>query len=245
MPHLSTQGRRSTPASRSAVAVALPILLLACGGLTACGSSASSTSTKTAANAAASDTATQTTGAAGSSTTSPGTTGSGTTTSGAATTPPGGGTGPGGRPGGARFAAVRECLRKDGITLPQRSAGGVPSGGPTLPKGMTQAQYTAVLSKCGGGNFRGPGALKGRRAFDNARFRQTLAKFATCLRQNGIKLPQANTSGKGPIFDTKGINTASPQFKQAEVKCRAVLLAGIRQAAGSSRGGAPGAAPAG
>ena len=52
MPHLSTQGPRSTPGRRSAVAVALPILLLACGGLTACGSSSSSPST-TAANAAA------------------------------------------------------------------------------------------------------------------------------------------------------------------------------------------------
>ena len=100
---------------------------------------------------------------------------------------------------------------------------------------MTRAQYTAVLSKCGGGNFRGPGAFKGRRAFNNARFRQALAKFATCLRQNGVNLPQANTNGKGPIFDTKGINTASPQFKQAELKCRAVLLAGLRQGAGHLR----------
>ena len=50
-----------------------------------------------------------------------------------------------------------------------------------------------------------------------------LAKFATCLNQNGVKVPAPNTSGKGPVFDTKGIDTSSAQFKAAEKKCQSDL----------------------
>ncbi|HEY3828487.1 MAG TPA: hypothetical protein VGL57_04765 [Solirubrobacteraceae bacterium] len=237
MPHLSTQGRRF------AAAFALPILLLACLGLAACGSSSSSPST-TAANAAAASPATQpTTGTTAAGTAAPA---GGTST----TAPAGTGTPPAGGPNGTRFAAVRECLSKSGVTLPERPAGGGllgggPRGGsPTLPKGMTPTQYSELLKKCGanfrGAGARGPGAFKNRRPLNGAGFRQALAKFGTCLRQNGVKLPAPNTSGKGPIFNTKGVDTKSPQFKQAEVKCRAVLLAGLR----ASKAGAAGSGTA-
>ena len=156
---------------------------------------------------------------------------------------PSGATGPGGPAGAARFAAVRECLQKNGVTLPQRPAGGgaphrgapgflggsgAANGGPTLPKGMTRAQYAEVLKKCGGG-FHGANAFgHARRGFASPTARQALTKFAACLRQNGVNIPEPNTSGKGPIFDTKGIDTAGPQFKQAELKCRNDLLSALR-----------------
>ena len=59
-------------------------------------------------------------------------------------------------------------------------------------------------------------------------FRLALAKFATCLRQNGVNIPAPNPSGKGPIFNTKGIKTSSPQFRTATMKCRSVLIAAFR-----------------
>ncbi|HSZ71004.1 MAG TPA: hypothetical protein VK756_11680 [Solirubrobacteraceae bacterium] len=128
------------------------------------------------------------------------------------------------------------------MTLPQHPAGAGPGGflgggarrTPTLPKGMTRAQYEEVLKKCGGG-FRGPGlAAGGRHTFDSPRFRQALVAFSACLRQHGVNVPEPNTSGKGPVFNTKGIDTKSPQFRQAEVKCRAVLLASLRAQAGTT-----------
>lgn len=227
MPHLSSRRRKSVAAR------ALPIALLACVGLTACGGSSASTTTSTAANAAA--TSSQAKGAATTSTTP-------TTPAGAST-----GTTPAGKPGAtppgaSRFAAVRECLQKNGVTLPQRPAGGGPGGfrgadgGAQLPKGMTHAQYQAVLAKCGGG-FRGPGASGSRRALNSPRFRQALASFAACLRQNGVDIPAPNTSGKGPIFGTKGIDVRSPQFKKAEIKCRGALLGGLRTQGGAASGG--------
>jgi hypothetical protein len=210
MPHTSIKGR--TPA----LAV-LTIALLACLGLAACGGS-SSTSSQTAANAAAA-----------------GATTPGTTTPGTSSTP----TAPPGAPNPARFTAMRACLAKKGITLPQRGAGGFLGGGPQLPKGVTHTQYAEALKACGA-NFPGRGHFKRvPRAFTSPHFHEVLARFAACMRQNGVDVGEPNTSGKGPVFDTKGLNTGSTQFKAAEVKCRSTLFASLRPKA------SPGAAGAG
>jgi hypothetical protein len=74
-------------------------------------------------------------------------------------------------------------------------------------------------------------------------FKAALAKYGDCLRENGIKLPAPNTSGNGPIFDTKGIDTNSSQFRTASAKCRNVLTGAFRHPAGAP--GASGAPPAG
>jgi hypothetical protein len=191
MPHLNSN-RRKPAASTAAVLV----LLLACLGLAACGSSSGSSSSTTSASAPA----TTTTGAKG--------------------------------PNAGRFAAIRECLQKNGITLPQRTpgqrrqpggaggflgGGGGAAGGPSLPKGVTRAQYEAALKKCGGGNFAGRG---GGARFKSPAFKAALAKFASCMRENGVNMPEPNTSGTGPVFSSKGLNTSSPKFQAAEVKCR-------------------------
>jgi hypothetical protein len=226
MPHTNTRSRK--PAVAAAV-----VLLLASLGLAACGSSSSSTTTSTSANAAASTGTVPGTSSTGSTSTTPGAPGSGR--------------------GSARFAAMRECLQKNGITLPKRTPGSRPGagggfpgagagGGPQLPSGVTRAQYEAALKKCGGGSghfFRGGTA--GR--LSNPVFKAALAKYGDCLRQNGINLPAANTSGKGPIFDTKGIDTNSSQFKAASAKCRSALLGAFRRPAGAP--GAAGSQPAG
>ncbi|MGA8364598.1 MAG: hypothetical protein WB709_08760 [Solirubrobacteraceae bacterium] len=203
MSHLDSNRRKPTTTT-AALTLAL---LLTCLGLAACGGSSSST-TSTSANASA----TAPKGASGA-----------------------GATGP----GGARFTAVRECLQKNGITLPQRPPGqrgsrpGGPSGflggngadGPQLPSGVTRAQMQAALKKCGagGGQFRRGARLK------SPAYRAALTKFATCMRENGVNLPAPNTSGNGPIFSTKGLNTASAQFRSAELKCRSDLAAGTRR----------------
>jgi hypothetical protein len=210
MSHLNSN-RRKPAASAAAVLV----LLLACLGLAACGSSSGSSSSAT--SASASTTTTGATGAKG--------------------------------PNSGRFAAIRECLQKNGITLPQRTTGqrrppggaggflgggGGATGGPSLPKGVTRAQYEAALKKCGGGNFAGRSG--GGARFKSPAFQAALAKFATCLRENGVNVPAPNTSGKGPVFDTKGIDTSSAKFKAAEVKCQSDLRAAFRGGAGA---GAP------
>jgi len=155
-------------------------------------------------------------------------------------------------PGAARFAALRACLKKNGISLPQRTPGkhaapGVggllgAGGGPVLPKGVSRTQYEAVLKKCGGGFT--PGRLgAGRSRFQSPEAKKALAKFAACMRENGIKVGEPNTSGKGPIFDTKGIDTAGAKFTAAEQKCGVDLRSALGARPGAGAGGAspPGA----
>jgi hypothetical protein len=214
MSHLKAHGRNPARAAKPA-ATAVILLVLACLGLVACGGSSSSTSTSH--NAAA-------------------------TSANAGGAP----SGPAGAFAG-RFKAVRECLQKNGITLPQRTPGsrrppGVGgflggAGGPALPKGVTRAQYEAAVKKCGGGAFgRGADRLK------SPAYRQALATFATCMRENGVNVPQPNTTGNGPVFSTKGLNTSSAQFKAAEAKCASDLRGAFRGRPGS---GAPAGAPPG
>jgi hypothetical protein len=223
MSHLNSNRRK--PAASAAAAVL--VLLLACLGLAACGSSSGSSSSTTSASASptASTTTTGATGAAGAK-----------------------------GPSSGRFAAMRECLQKNGVTLPAFKPGqhGQPQArGPfgagsaaRLPKGVTRAQYEAALKKCGAGNFAG-GARGGAR-FKSPAFQAALAKFATCLRENGVNVPAPNTSGNGPVFNTKGIDTSSAKFKAAEAKCQSDLRTAFRRGAGAGgSGGGSGAAPGG
>ena len=193
--------------NRRKPATAVLILLLAGLLLAACGSSSSSSSSNASASA---------------------------TSAGAG----GGATGP--RAG--RFLALRECLQKNGITLPKRTpgtrrppgTGGFFGGGADrpLPAGVTRAQYEAALKKCGGSNFAGPGRL-----LNSPARVQALTQFAACMRQNGVNLPAPNTSGSGPVFDTKGLNTTSSQFTTAEAKCRSDLQGAFPGRAGAATGG--------
>jgi hypothetical protein len=152
-------------------------------------------------------------------------------------------------PGAARFAALRACLKKNGISVPQRrprkhaapGVGGLlgAGGGPVLPKGVSRTQYEAVLKKCGGGFAPGRFGAGGSR-FGSPEAKKALAKFAACMRENGVKIGEPNTSGKGSIFDTKGVDTASTKFTTAEAKC----MVDLRSALGA-RPGAGGASPPG
>jgi hypothetical protein len=148
-----------------------------------------------------------------------------------------------------RFAAIRECLKKEGITLPtgkpgQRpGAGGFPGGGSAaLPAGVSRAKLEAALKKCGGNFLHRRGSFVGGTSrFSSPEGKKALAKFAACLRENGVKVGEPDTSGKGPIFNTTGINVKSAQFKAAEAKCRSDLAGAFGAKPGAGAPGAPGA----
>jgi hypothetical protein len=181
----------------SAVAMRIPlaaVVAVACIGLAACGSSKSS----------------------------PGTTARAATSTGAPGAPgPLGAPGRAGAPGapGDRSTALRECLQKNGITLPKRGPG---AASLQLPKGASRARYTAALKKCAGTLF------KGKRSSNGSGRLQALTKFAACMRQNGANLPAPNASGKGPVFNTKGLDTSSAQFRSAVAKCQRALISSSR-----------------
>jgi len=115
----------------------------------------------------------------------------------------------------------------------------------TATTGTTTTGATSTGTKAAKGPNAGHFKRAGARVSSPA-FKAALTKFATCLRQNGVNLAPPNTSGNGPIFSTKGVNTASAQFRTAERKCSATLRAGLKASAGarSATGGAPGTAGA-
>jgi hypothetical protein len=200
--------------------VALAAVLLLAGVLAACGSSSGS-----------------------------GSTGTGTTNS-ASTTKQGAAAAQTGSRS-SRFTALRSCLQKAGINLPSRSPGssgqpgngGAPGGGFKLPEGVSRTKFEEAIRKCGGGAFKG-----GRFGFDSATAKAALSKYSACMRENGVNLPTPNTSGNGPVFDTKGLNTSSESFKNAEKKCQTDLkgaFGGRRAPGGAAGGGSPPAGGAG
>ncbi len=158
-----------------------------------------------------------------------------------------------GAPHSSRFTALSSCLKKEGITLPSAPSGarrqpggpgaGAPggvAGGLQLPKGVTQAQFQAALKKCGAGNL--PRGIGG--GLNSASARAGLAKYAACLRQSGINVPAPNTTGKGPVFSTKGIDTSSGKFKAAQSKCQSDLKGAFPGGGGTPpSGGPPNGAP--
>lgn len=113
------------------------------------------------------------------------------------------------------------------------------------PPGVSATQFQEALKKCGGGNFGGASR------FSTPTAKAALTSFVACMRENGVNLPAPNTTGKGPVFNTTGINTASSAFKSAQSKCQSTLQGvvggggpnGARPNAGSGpppgEGGAP------
>jgi hypothetical protein len=98
--------------------------------------------------------------------------------------------------------------------------------GSSQPSGAPKTAQPRLQRPNGPGSGSGSGSGSGR--VNGPAFRLALAKFATCLRQNGVNMPAPNTSNKGPIFSTKGLKTSSPQFRTATVKCRSVLIGAFR-----------------
>lgn len=140
---------------------------------------------------------------------------------------------------GARAAALRSCLQKNGVSLPARKAGqrGGPFGAGTSGRprsGVTRSKLQAALKKCGA-------SLPDGGVFNRQATKQRYAKFEACMSRNGVKLPAANTSGNGPIYNTKGIDTASATFKSAYARCRPELAPAGLARPGAAGAGAPGA----
>jgi hypothetical protein len=66
-------------------------------------------------------------------------------------------------------------------------------------------------------------------ALGDPRYRRALAAFAACVRRHGINLPPPNTTGRGPIFTSKGIDVRSQRFRTATASCRGILARASRR----------------
>jgi hypothetical protein len=132
----------------------------------------------------------------------------------------------------AHLASLHECLAHQGITLV--GPGGSPSSSlvlgvdAKLPSGVTREQYEAAFRKCSG-------ALS---TSTSPAYTAVLARYIACMRSHGVNLPPPNTSGGGPVLDTKGLNTRSAGYRAALAKCGPLLQRAI--SAGPEAGSALG-----
>jgi hypothetical protein len=126
--------------------------------------------------------------------------------------------------GGARRAQIAACLKKQGITLPNRrpgtgqGGGGLFGGGGNGGPGGSGSRFRAALQKCG---LR---AGLGRRGFlTTAAGRSAIARFAACMARNGYALPKPNLSGSGPVYDPAKVNRNDPKFVKAAAACQSLV----------------------
>ena len=163
---------------------------------------------------------------------------------------PTGGT-PGGSAATARRTALAACLKKYGVTLPAgRFGGGRPrfgasgaSGatgrfGPTGRFGATRARgrgffgggafagnprFAAAIAKCGGA-FGGAGRAGAAPGFNvaSAQDRAEVTSFVACMKSNGVALPAPNFSGTGSVFGTS-VNRTTAAYRAAYAKCQGLL----------------------
>jgi hypothetical protein len=139
--------------------------------------------------------------------------------------------GAGGAGGPANRAKLTACLKQHGVTLPNRppgggygpppgarNGGGPPGGGGGLGGGggrFNNPKFRAAIQACGGAaGFRG-----GQGGFHPSS--ATITTFASCVKQHGYTLPQANLTGKGPVYPATIQRNA--KFQSASRACQSIL----------------------
>jgi hypothetical protein len=139
---------------------------------------------------------------------------------------PTGATGASGRrfPFGGTGASGRHFpFGASGASGPRFGGGGFGGTGASGAFG-DNSKLAAALAKCGGftGGFGDFGA-SGRRgpAGVSTQVRTEITSFVTCMRKDGVSLPNPNFSGSGSVFGNVNQTTAS--FKAAYAKCQGIL----------------------
>lgn len=127
-----------------------------------------------------------------------------------------------------------KCMREHGVNVPQTNSGsGPPAGLASIP----QSTITAAANACrkySAGSFGGAAGGNSTQATD------TIVKFASCLRQNGINISDPTGSGGSALqgfFQQLQQARQSPSFAAASKKCQSLLP---KRGPGGGPGGAPG-----
>lgn len=142
-----------------------------------------------------------------------------------------------GGPGG--FAEIsdetRACLKEMGVELPEPGQGGPPAGAPPTgmppeggppaggpPQGFGKggAKMKKAFEECGmelpQGKPEGP-------PMNSGALRKSIKEYVACMGENGVKLPEPNLSGEGPVFKESEVDRTDSKFKAANGKCQTAL----------------------
>ena len=112
-----------------------------------------------------------------------------------------------GSAGGSNHASKQEnsrlqfskCMREHGVEIPESSAGGAPSAGLV---NTPQSTLTAAANAC---RQYATGAVGAAATRNSAQLTDTIVRFAACMRQNGVSIPDPTwVGGQRPA----GVRTA-------------------------------------
>jgi hypothetical protein len=116
-------------------------------------------------------------------------------------------------------ARLRACLKRLGIQVPS-SVNTVADLVAHPPKGVSRAQLISAVQGCGGISG-GLADVKPR--VSATAYKQAFVNFVACMREQGVSLPTPDTSGKGPVVDTKGVDTGGAKYRAAARKCAPII----------------------
>ena len=120
------------------------------------------------------------------------------------------------------FLAYAQCMRAHGVDMPDPGAGGnVTIGGNGIDPTTMQAAQNACQSKLPKAKGQQPSATQQKQFQDQA------LKFAQCMRQHGVDMPDPtfSNSGGGAMVQ-QGIGSIDPtsqQFQDAQKACQSLL----------------------
>ncbi len=153
-----------------------------------------------------------------------------------ATSAPGAGAAAGAEDRDTARLRFQQCMRDQGVDVPDRRAGGGPTG---PPSNVDSEKLRAAREACATFREQARGTLTDEQRQE---FRDAFTKFASCMRGEGVDLP--TPSGAGPGGGGRGglrqLDRESPKVQAALKACESVLP----RRGGRGGGPAPGAGTA-
>jgi hypothetical protein len=110
-------------------------------------------------------------------------------------------------------------VRKAGLEVPD-TVSSVAELIKHVPKGSSRTRIFAAVQGCA---ELSPGLAVPKSTTSVTAYKQAFVNFVSCMRAHGVNLPSPNTSGKGPLLDTKGTDTTSAQYKAAIATCSSIV----------------------
>ena len=134
-----------------------------------------------------------------------------------------------------------KCMRAHGVDFPDPDENG---GFVITPDvGSDADTFQKAEKACGSGLRRAPGGATPPQQLseeDRAALQEAFLKFAKCMREHGVEIPDPDSGSPGGGFALqlpKGLKPDDPRFRQAQEACQPLLNEAMRKAGLSSPGG--------
>lgn len=120
-----------------------------------------------------------------------------------------------------QLLAFAECMRDEGVDVPDPGPDGGLEALAELPPGVSQAEFEVAFDVCGK-HLPGRGDDGG-----DGEYAEQLQALAQCLREHGIDVPDPDPNNPGGMLAESGIDRTSQEFQDALQACQDSLPEGL------------------